>query len=297
MMKYSITKERVKFLSDGTSCTGYLYLPESTKSPCVILCAGFGGTQDTPSLISTSEALASEGIAAFTFDYRSFGESGGEPRQVMEIDRELQDILAAVEMVKARKEVDSTRLGLWGSSLGGGHVITTAAKLKDIKAVVAQIPYNGFPKKAEGRSFWQSMRLLRAMYKDKRNREKGRPPVYIAAVGQLGELAVMTSNEAATTIAGMQSATWRNEIAPGGVFGMAKYKPGDYASQIKAHVLVCYGERDKEAQVPQTLELIKNLTHVEVKAYPVAHFDFYKPEIREGIIAEQLQFYKKYLFA
>lgn len=295
-MNDSILKERMEFVSEGISCTGYLYLPKHTKAPCVILCTGFGGTQDTPSLIAMAQALSAEGIAAFTFDYRSFGESGGEPRQIIGIERQLKDIQSAVEAVKSRGEIDADRLGLWGSSLGGGHVITAAAKLEGIKAVVSQIPFNGFPKKVEGRTFGQTMRLLSAMNKDRRNQKKGKPPVYVPAVGQLGELAIMSSSHASAAIEGMQSATWRNEVAPGGVFEMMKYKPSDFGRLVQAPVLLCYGEHDKETQGPQIFELINSLPNVEVKSYPFAHFDFYKPEFRADIIAGQLSFYKEHLF-
>lgn len=290
-----IKKEQVPFSSGKTRCVGYLYHSKAEKAPCVILCTGFGGTQDTPSLIAMAEALAEAGFAAFTFDYRTFGESGGEPRQIVDVKGQLEDIAAALEAVRSRPEVDSAWLGLWGSSLGGGHVIVTAAEIPGIQAVVAQIPFNGFPKKVEGRSFMQTMRLLHTLLKDRRNGKKGKPPAYIAAVGLPGELAVMTSNEAASTISGMKSATWRNEVAPRGVLDMMKYKPSDYSPQVKCPVMVCYGERDKEAQGLQTLELIESLPHVEGKAYPLAHFDFYNPEIRAGIIREQLRFYQQHL--
>lgn len=119
------------------------------------------------------------------------------------------------------------------------------------------------------------------------------PP--IATVRLPGELAVMTSKETADTISGMESATWRNEVAPRGLLGMMKYKPSDYAPRVKCSVIVCYGERDKEAQGPQTRELIESLRCVEEKAYPFTHFDFYNPEIRAGIIQDQPRSFEKHL--
>ena len=71
---------------------------------------------------------------------------------------------------------------------------------------------------------------------------------------------------------------------------MMKYKPSKTAGNVKATVLVCYGENDKETQVPEVLELIENIPKTEVKAYPFSHFEFYNPKIREGIISDQIAF-------
>jgi len=289
----SIVKEKLEFRSGGTACIGYLYRkPSESLKPCVIMGSGFGGTQDTPSMIAVATAFAEAGNHAFTFDYRHLGESKGEPRQLVSIPGQLEDFMSAVQFIKDHPEVDQARLGLWGSSLGGGHVISVAAKMKEISAVIAQIPFNGFPKKS-GRSLWQTMRLLHVIRKDWKREQKGLSPLYIPAVGPKGELAVMAGDEAAKTIAGMQSKTWRNEVAPRGIVEMIKYKPSHTADQIKAAVLICYGEYDQETQGPQTAELIKSIPHAEVKAYPVTHFEFYEPGIREQIIADQIDFLRR----
>lgn len=57
--------------------------------------------------------------------------------------------------------------------------------------------------------------------------------------------------------------------------------------------MVCYGEYDKETQGPQTIELIRSLFKVMVKQYPVSHFAFYESGVREGILADQMDFLKK----
>ena len=67
----------------------------------------------------------------------------------------------------------------------------------------------------------------------------------------------MAGGEAAKTIAGMQSKTWRNEVAPRGIWEMIKYKPNSTANQIEASVLICYGEFDKETQGPKRQSLSK----------------------------------------
>ncbi|MEK4031226.1 hypothetical protein MKZ02_22225 [Pseudobacillus sp. FSL P4-0506] len=62
--------------------------------------------------------------------------------------------------------------------------------------------------------------------------------LYIPAIGKTGELAVMVGDEAIKAIAGVQSKTWRNEIAPRALIEMMKYKPSNVANKIKGIVMV-----------------------------------------------------------
>ncbi|WP_036605297.1 serine aminopeptidase domain-containing protein [Paenibacillus assamensis] len=293
MDKATVRIERLEFQSSGTTCVGYFYrLDHDSPKPCIILGSGFGGTQDTPSLIAAATAFAQAGFCSFTFDYRHLGESDGLPRQIVSISGQQEDFLSAIRFIRDHPAVDEHRLGLWGSSLGGGHVISVASRASEITAVIAQIPYNGFPKKST-HSWWQRLKLLRLIRKDQNRAKKGREPLYIPMVGNTGELAIMVGSDAARTIAGMQSSTWRNEIAPRVIMEMAKYKPSSTADKVKAAVLICYGEFDKETQGPQTKELIEALPTVEVKVYPATHFEFYEPGVRDGIISDQITFLSK----
>src|ERR1700741_1826776 len=48
---------------------------------------------------------------------------------------------AAASCARALEGIDHNRIGLWGTSFGGGHVIATAVRLPGIKAAVAQCPF------------------------------------------------------------------------------------------------------------------------------------------------------------
>ena len=207
---------KVRFDSSGVECVGYLYHPGSVGGtlPCVVLSTGFSGTQDTPSLQAVAQGFATAGFTALTFDYRNFGESDGAPRQLISIKGQQEDLHAAIRFARSQAGIDMERIVLWGTSLGGGHVIAVAADDPQIAAVVAQIPFNGFPKKVEGRSSAATRRLLGAMVRDIICGWLGRPPHYIRAVGTSGELAVMATPQAQQTIDAMQSIQWRNEVAP-----------------------------------------------------------------------------------
>jgi alpha-beta hydrolase superfamily lysophospholipase len=287
---------RITFESGGEVCVGYLY-GEHAADPraCIVMCQGFGGTQDTPAFTANARDFAAAGYLVLTFDYRRLGESSGLPRQLVDIAGQLDDIAAAVACARRHQGGDGDRVVLWGTSLGGGHVVTAAARDPRIAAVIAQIPYNGFPKNVLGRSTATTLRLLTVMVCDAVRGALHVSPSYIKQVGIPGELAVMASPEAQQTIDEMTSATWRNEVAPRSLLDMWRYKPGDHARFVQAPVLVCIGKHDKETQESDAAQLAALAPHGELRTYPHAHFDFYRDDVRREVLADQLAFLSRVL--
>jgi alpha-beta hydrolase superfamily lysophospholipase len=107
-------REKVSFVSGADACAGYLFVPEAaagtgTRWPCVVLAHGFSGTMDR--LLPHAERFATGGIAALVFDYRGFGESGGRPRQVVDLPSQQEDLRAATAPPRPH-------FGCWRPSFG-----------------------------------------------------------------------------------------------------------------------------------------------------------------------------------
>ena len=135
------TRHDVSFTSGEDTCAAWLYLPTGvTSPPVVILGHGLGATREMR-LDAFAERFAQAGIAALAFTYRHFGDSGGRPRQLLSIKRQLADWDAAIAWVKNRRDVDGRRIAVWGSSFGGGHSITVASRHPELRAAVAQCPF------------------------------------------------------------------------------------------------------------------------------------------------------------
>ena len=117
-----MTREDVSFEVDGARCAAWLYRPEAATS-IVVMAHGWTGVREQR-LGAYAERFAAAGLAALVFDYRHFGASEGEPRQLLDIKRQLADWRAAVEF--ARRLPGIERVALWGSSFSGGHVLETA---------------------------------------------------------------------------------------------------------------------------------------------------------------------------
>ena len=163
-----VEKRAVKIWSDGTRMAADLYLPKNRKHddklPAIVLCAGTGGTKENTGG-RFGPILAQHGYIALAFDYRGWGESDSrlmsvepEPkpdaqhemtitvkalRGQMSYAEQTEDIRAAISYLFGEPGVDAERIGLWGTSYGGGLVIWAAGNDPRVKCLVAQVPGMG----------------------------------------------------------------------------------------------------------------------------------------------------------
>ena len=114
----------------------WLWHPEGATG-AVVLGHGLSAVHDQR-LTAYAERFAAAGLAALVFDYRHFGASGGEPRQLFDIETQLADWRIALDHARGLQGIE--RVGLFGSSFGGGHAITLATDSPALSAVVAQCP-------------------------------------------------------------------------------------------------------------------------------------------------------------
>jgi dienelactone hydrolase len=80
-------------------------------------------------------------MAVLVFTYRHFGDSEGMPRRLIDVDHQLGDWIAALAYARTIEEIDPTRIAVWGTSFGGGHVIEVAAHDGGVAAVISQCPF------------------------------------------------------------------------------------------------------------------------------------------------------------
>lgn len=127
--------------ADGTTLRGFVYGGEesATKKPVIVMCHGFTGVLSA--LTEYAEHFASCGFVVVLYDHRGFGVSEGYPRLHIDPYQQLDDFRDAITFAQTLPGVDPDRVGIWGSSFAGGHVITLGANDRRVKCVVAQIPY------------------------------------------------------------------------------------------------------------------------------------------------------------
>lgn len=134
--------QHVQFPVQGMSVSGHLYLPKNESSaphPVIILCHGFCGVKQLL-LPAFAARFAEQGYAALTFDYRGFGDSEGEPGRLVPA-LQIEDIHAAIAWAATQSNLDSSRIGLWGTSFGGANAIIAASQSSLVQCVVAQLTF------------------------------------------------------------------------------------------------------------------------------------------------------------
>lgn len=142
----AIQRRDVEFISGGVPCAAWLYTTPgaSEPRPMVIMGHGLGAVREMR-LAAFAERFAANGWSVLVFDYRHLGASGGQPRQLLDIGRQLADWHAAVAFARTLPEVDVERIALWGTSFGGGHVLQVGSRDPQVAAIVAQCPFTDGP--------------------------------------------------------------------------------------------------------------------------------------------------------
>jgi fermentation-respiration switch protein FrsA (DUF1100 family) len=123
--------ERIQFRGAGNIILDGRFFPGDRHS-LVILASGYGDTQDQ--MLSIAEFLHHAGFSVLTYDSRARAPSGGE--YVTLGFHEQQDMIQLMNYAVARSDVDATRIGVLGLSMGGATAVLAAAKDRRIQAVV-----------------------------------------------------------------------------------------------------------------------------------------------------------------
>lgn len=156
--------EPVSIFSEGTRLAADLWLPDDVEAgerlPAILLCHGWGGFKEHLNA-TYAPWFAKAGFAVLAFDYRGWGESdprwvpiGDVPqpdaqgeatlrvravREVVDPFDQVRDIQNCLDYLEGHARVDRERIGLWGTSYGGGHVVFLAAHDPRVKVIVAQV--------------------------------------------------------------------------------------------------------------------------------------------------------------
>jgi uncharacterized protein len=127
----------------GQNLVGVMHHGQGDKpKPCLITCHGFAGTKIGGSrrFVEFARYAAKCNLSVFRFDFAGSGDSDGDLVDLTP-NRELEDLQAAINLVKTVKGVDSNRIGLVGHCLGGVTVIRESARNAEIYKTVAWAPF------------------------------------------------------------------------------------------------------------------------------------------------------------
>lgn len=203
----------VELKSQGVKCSGWYYVPKDLvpgqKRPAIVMAPGFSMVKEM-GLARFAEQFVDAGFVVLLFDFRFLGSSGGEPRGQIVYYEQHQDYRNAISWVSMQKEVDPQRIGIWGSSFSGGHVLHLAAFDKRVKAVVAQVPYI-----ALGRQAPEEVAKKLAFFAQKRAEEyAGGEVSYFPVVAPEGQPCMLPGKETFERFseAAKKAPTWKNQV-------------------------------------------------------------------------------------
>ena len=268
----AVEKRHIDIWSDGTRMSGDLWLPDGfdrdAPRPAILMTHGWGGTRQH--LNSTyAGSLAKAGFIVLTFDYRGWADSdsrlvmlGDQPdigqdgevtvharaiREVVDPVDQVRDIISSLDFLSGEPGVDLDRIGLWGTSYSGGHVIFVSAQDPRIAAIVSQVGYQGVGLSRESELFARQRAIEKARGKidpipqgiDKFPNLRGTP-----------DLAKMVD-----------------------------YRPIDWAGRIRVPTLIIDVEEeelfDRTKNGQAAFELISKNTEADYKLFPGGHYDIY----------------------
>lgn len=277
-------RQDIEFDAEGTTLRGWLYVPDgaSGPAPTVVMCHGFSAVKEMY-LDAFAEVFAEAGLCALVYDNRNLGASDGEPRQEIDPWAQIRDYRHAITYARTREEVDGERIGLWGSSYSGAHVIVVGALDRRVKCVVSQVPLISGHENARRLVRADMIAAVQDMFvADREARFAGEPPAMIAAVAPEGEPSSMPtpdSYEWFTSTGESRAPAWRNEVTLRSVEMFWEYEPAAYLPWISPTPLlmvVAAGDHltvsdlaidaFERAREPKRLELL-----------PAGHFDAYVP--------------------
>lgn len=223
---------------DGVTLRGWLYLPDDASEPVatVVMAHGFSALKENY-LDRYAQMYAVSGLGALVFDNRNFGASDGEPRQEIDPWQQIRDYRDAITYASGLDEVDGGRIGVWGSSYSGAHVLVLGAIDGRVKCVASQVPLISGHRNARRLIRADVIATVKGMFEaDRQSRFAGEPPGMIAVVSNDPNvpcaLPTPDSYEWFTQTAEKRAPAWRNEVTLRSVEMFMEYEPGAYIEYV-----------------------------------------------------------------
>ncbi len=284
--------EQVSFYSEGAKVKGILRLadePGSGRRPAIVQGPGWLGLMDSKLYERYHRSFTEAGYAVLVFDYRGFGDSEGEKGLILP-QLQAEDIRNAITYLETRPEVDSRRIGLFGSGgTGGANPIYVAAIDHRVKCVVSNYAF------ASGREWLRSMRREYEWLEFLRRIEEDRKRRVLEGHGEMvnprEELMIATPERKETTVKADVDYRIPDRVWLRSAEGLMEFSPEDYVSRISPRaILFIATENDavtpedqtfrlyEKAGQPKKLILQKETSHY--KAY-ADYFDQVTPQIIE----------------
>ncbi|MEH1053530.1 alpha/beta hydrolase, partial [Acinetobacter baumannii] len=273
------------------------YIPKTNnKSAVIIMAHGFAGLRQFK-LIQYAQRFAQAGYAVILFDYRYWGGSTGKPREMISINSQLEDWKTMIQYASTCKFIDNRRIVLWGTSLSGGYALSLASELKNIQAIMVQIPYVDGAETAKLYPLQRYPQALKLSSQDYMGSKMGLNPKRLPVVDQY-KLCFMPTADSYYGYLSIVNPDyyWSGEVPARVFFNLMRYRPIQLVRQINIPVLFIAAQHDSLIPIESSREAATNIApFVSYHEWDMKHFDIYHGSWFEKAVTTQLEFLHQHI--
>jgi len=281
----------VEFFSDGTRIAAELFSPPGLAggAPAVVIAHGFGGIKSF-FVADIARAISAAGFVSLTFDYRGFGESAG-PRNRLRPLEQVADIRAGCDFLRTLPTVDPDRIGIYGTSFGGGLAIAAAAGDPRARAAVCAVGIADYGRWLRSlRRHWEWIAFEHRLEADRTRR-------LLTGVSEVVEPEVIMVRDPESE----KHEQYLRENWPDRAFqldlasadAIIEFKSIDYAKALGDKALLLIGvDEDGLTPYDHTLDLYAAASGPKelISLTGMSHHDIYKPHQRDGLMQQVIAF-------
>jgi uncharacterized protein len=298
-------REDIEFRTeDGVTLRGWHYAPDGVDGPAplVVMSHGYSAVKEMY-LDDFAEHFAAGGLGVLVYDNRNLGASDGTPRGEIDPWQQIRDYRTAITWAAGQPWTDPERIGIWGSSYSGAHVLVVAALDRRVRCVVSQVPLVSGLANARRLIRADVFAVLRQMFDaDRAARYAGKEPEMIQVVWdkEPTEACALPTEDSHDFFLGpiLERATaWRNEVTLRSVEMFIEYEPGAYIADIApTPLMMVVAAKDHLTVVDLALEYFERARQPkELLVLPGGHFEAYvRPAFDENAPA-QLSWFQQHL--
>ncbi|MFX2240650.1 alpha/beta hydrolase [Acinetobacter baumannii] len=294
---HAYTVEPLYVPCDQEMIAADFYIPKTNnKSAVIIMAHGFAGLRQFK-LIQYAQRFAQAGYAVILFDYRYWGGSTGKPREMISINSQLEDWKTMIQYASKCKFIDNRRIVLWGTSLSGGYALSLASELKNIQAIMVQIPYVDGAETAKLYPLQRYPQALKLSSQDYMGSKMGLNPKRLPVVDQY-KLCFMPTADSYYGYLSIVNPDyyWSGEVPARVFFNLMRYRPIQLIRQINIPVLFIAAQHDSLIPIESSREAATNIApFVSYHEWDMKHFDIYHGSWFEKAVTTQLEFLHQHI--
>jgi pimeloyl-ACP methyl ester carboxylesterase len=287
---------------------------KQSPPPVIVMANGLGLSQDSSYVQTFVNVFTNSGFATITFDYATFGYSDGWPRHQVKPRHHVADLRALLKFLQKddlSQKVDVSRIGLWGTSLGGGHVLAVAADADEngisIKAVVGNVPHVKSALECVVKTILRDpapaltglLKVTGALLKWIISQAITGETTYIPFHGLPGSSAIMQNpgddegygnlitNE-------MRQSGWTNLASVGSLAPLLLYRPFNTVARINAPTLLVVAEEDTLCPADAAIDAVGVINVSRLLTLPgIGHFGVYEGDALKDTLFTTVEFFRQ----